>query len=158
MSLLPRRIVVFSALLAAIVLAATLAAVEAAGTKKPKDDPGTDPVAKLYAEGEGLVWAGKYDEALAVFEKAHKKDKKNPDVVNMLAYTQRKTGDLDSAFENYARALELKPRFPEAREYLGEAHIDAVLREIETLRGYGAEGQKELAELIQALKKAAEGL
>ena len=142
----------------AVVLAGTFAVVEASGSSKPKkstDEAGADKVAKLYAEGEGLVWAGKYDEALAVFKKAHKQDKKNPDVLNLLAYTQRKTGDLDGALENYHKALKLKPHFPEAREYLGEAYIQAALRQVEALRGYGTEGQKELTELTQAFKKAA---
>ena len=153
-----RRPATFIFVVAVVVLAGALVVVQAAGSSKPKKEAGADEVAKLYAEGEGLVWAGKYDEALAVFEKAHKKDKKDPEVLNMLAYTQRKTGDLDSALENYHKALELKPDFPEAREYLGEAYIQAALREIETLKSYGTRGQKELAELTEALKKAAADL
>ena len=33
----------------------------------------------------------------------------------------------DEAFSLYGRALRLRPEFPEAREYVGEAHIDAAL-------------------------------
>ena len=49
----------------------------------------------------------------------------------------------------------LRPKFPEAREYLGEAHIQAAIREIETLKSYGADGKEELADLVKALKDAA---
>jgi len=53
----------------------------------------------------------------------------------MLAFTQRKTGHLDDAFRNYRRALEISRPFPQAREYLGEAHIQAALQQVEILRG-----------------------
>jgi tetratricopeptide (TPR) repeat protein len=80
----------------------------------------------------------------------------NAEAWNLLAYCQRKTGKLDEAFLNYRKALELKPEFPEAREYLGEAHLQAVLREIEILRGYGDVGQKELEQLVAALRETAD--
>ena len=80
----------------------------------------------------------------------------NADAWNLLAYCQRKTGKLDEAFVNYGKALELKPEFPEAREYLGEAHLQAVLREIEILRGYGDSAQKELDQLVAALRETSD--
>ena len=48
----------------------------------------------------------------------------------MLAFSERKQGNLDEAFEYYAKALALRPKFPEAREYLAEAHIQAALKEL----------------------------
>ncbi len=80
----------------------------------------------------------------------------NAEAWNLLAYCQRKTGKLDEAFLNYRKALDLKPEFPEAREYLGEAHLQAVLREIEILRGYGGSAQKELDQLVAALRETAD--
>ena len=73
----------------------------------------------------------------------------------MLAFSQRKLGKFDDAFANYSKALKLRPRFPEAREYLGEAHIQAALREIETLKSYGVDGKEQLGDLVKALKDAA---
>jgi tetratricopeptide (TPR) repeat protein len=117
-----------------------------------------DEVDQLFARGMELVKEGKFKEARVRFERAHDKRKKDPDILNMLAYTQRKTGRLEDAFKNYGKALELKPRFPQAREYLGEAHIQAALLEIETLREYGPEAEKELADLVAVLRTAAENL
>jgi tetratricopeptide (TPR) repeat protein len=101
---------------------------------------------------------GNFAEAEKFFTEAAKADARNAEAYNMLAYSQRKQGKLDPAFANYRKALYLHPRFPEAREYLGEAHIQAVLQEIKTLKSYGAEGDEQLRELVAALKAAAEEL
>jgi hypothetical protein len=61
---------------------------------------------------------------------------------------------LDSALENYHLALQLRPEFPEAREYLGEAYLQAALREIQILGTYGAKGREGRRDLIAAFKKA----
>lgn len=105
---------------------------------------------------QGLRWSetGQLDKALAAFSQAAKQDRNNPNVHNMLAFTKRQLGDLEGAFASYEKALALKPRFPEAREYLGEAHIQALLREVEILQSYGAEGEEALADLIAALRAA----
>jgi tetratricopeptide (TPR) repeat protein len=42
---------------------------------------------------------------------------------NSLGYTQRKLGAYDDALASYARALDLKPGYPEALEYRGEAYL-----------------------------------
>jgi tetratricopeptide (TPR) repeat protein len=42
---------------------------------------------------------------------------------NALGYTQRKLGSYDDALASYARALDLKPGYPEALEYRGEAYL-----------------------------------
>ncbi|HEY6457874.1 MAG TPA: tetratricopeptide repeat protein [Steroidobacteraceae bacterium] len=42
---------------------------------------------------------------------------------NALGYTQRKLGALDESLASYAKALELKPGYPEALEYRGEAYL-----------------------------------
>lgn len=117
-----------------------------------------DEGAAAYARGMELVKEARYAEALERFRAAVKKDKKNPEYLNMLAYTQRKNGNLDDAFETYAKALQAKPKFPQAREYLGEAHLQALLLQIDVLRGYGADGKKELDALVAALQEAAKTL
>jgi tetratricopeptide (TPR) repeat protein len=89
------------------------------------------------------------------FEKAYEMDDEDPEILNMLAFTMRKTGDLEGAFAFYEQALALRERFPQAREYLGEAHLQAALLQIQILAGYGAEGEAELAALLDALKRAA---
>lgn len=42
---------------------------------------------------------------------------------NALGYTQRRLGSLDDSLASYAKALELKPGYPEALEYRGEAYL-----------------------------------
>jgi tetratricopeptide (TPR) repeat protein len=42
---------------------------------------------------------------------------------NALGYTQRKLGAAEDALASYAKALELKPGYPEALEYRGEAFL-----------------------------------
>jgi tetratricopeptide (TPR) repeat protein len=121
-------------------------------------EPEQDEAAQMYARGMELVEKGEYEEARERFEQANKKRKNDPEFLNMLAYTQRKTGEMEKAFENYEKALKIQPEFPQAREYLGEAHLQAVLLQVETLRGYGDKGKQDYDELVAALKRAAETL
>jgi len=109
----------------------------------------------LFEAGKALADKKQYRAALKKFKQALRKDKNNADVLNMIAYSSRKLGLLDAAFDYYDQALRVKPHFPEAREYLGEAHIQATLKEIKTLESYGAEGNHSREELIEALKQAA---
>lgn len=76
----------------------------------------------------------------------------------MLAHTQLKLGMIEESLENYKKALKLRPRFPEAREYLGEAYIQAALRELETLKSYGTEAAEQSEDLVNEFKKAAGAL
>lgn len=124
----------------------------------PEQSSKEDEATAAYARGMDLVKEGRYAEALERFRSALKRDKKNPEYQNMVAYTQRKTGNLDDAFESYAKALQLKPKFPQAREYLGEAHLQALLLQIDVLRGYGDDGKTELDALVAALQEAAKTL
>jgi tetratricopeptide (TPR) repeat protein len=115
----------------------------------------TDEAILLYKKGVQADKSGDYVNAIQLFQKAYKLDEKNPNILNMLAHSQRKTGKIDEALENYRRALNLRPKFPEAREYLGEAYIQAALREIEVLKGYGKDGAGNREELVRAFKQAA---
>jgi tetratricopeptide (TPR) repeat protein len=105
-----------------------------------------------------LVKEGRYQEALERFRIASKKDKKSPEYLNMVAYTLRKTGNLDDAFETYAKVLEMKPDYAPAREYLGEAHLQAALLQLDVLRGYGDTGKKQADALTAAFEEAAKTL
>lgn len=112
----------------------------------------------LYDQGVTASKNNDFQGALIFFEAALSEDRNNPDILNMLAHTQRKLGMIDEALANYKKALELRPRFPEAREYLGEAYIEAALREIETLKSYGSDAGEELEDLTKDFKEAAEKL
>jgi Flp pilus assembly protein TadD len=101
------------------------------------------------------VKKGDFTNARTFFEQAVRAKKDDADALNMLAYTQRKTGRLQEAFVNYAKALELRPNFPQAREYLGEAHLQAALLELKALQAAGPEGEKLAKSLIYALQQSA---
>jgi cytochrome c-type biogenesis protein CcmH/NrfG len=47
------------------------------------------------------------------------------DAWNELGHAYRKSGDLDSAFKDYAKALKIDPKHKNAHEYLGEAYLQA---------------------------------
>lgn len=117
--------------------------------------PADQPAPSLFDQGMELVRNERFEDARKLFATLVEKDPKDADGLNMLAYTQRKTGDLDAALANYHRALELRPKFPQAREYLGEAYLQLALRELDTLRKYGDDGKDEAKQLIAAVHAAA---
>ena len=110
--------------------------------------------AGLYEEALEKISDSKYRKAIKLLQKANRRDPGNPDTLNMLAFSERKLGNLEAAFSYYGRALELRPTFPEAREYLGEAHLDAALRQLALLRSYGEDGRQAYVNLLEALKRA----
>lgn len=112
----------------------------------------------IYDQGMEANKNGEYQKAKTLFEQALGVNGDNPDILNMLAHTQLKVGLIDDSLENYKKALQLRPRFPEAREYLGETYIQAALREVEILKSYGSGGQEQLEDLTKDIKEAAEKL
>ena len=112
----------------------------------------------MYDRGVDASNNNDFQKALPLFEDALRADPNNPDILNMLAHTQRKIGLIDEALANYKKALELRPRFPEAHEYLGEAYVQAALRELEVLKNYGGDGKEELEYLTKDIKEASQKL
>ena len=64
-----------------------------------------------------------YSQAFAKLEKAHKKDKKNPDILNYMGFTSRKVGNFDEAEKFYLKGLSIKPNHNGINEYLGELYV-----------------------------------
>ena len=122
------------------------------------EQPQNKAVVSLYDQGVEASNNNDFQKALPLFEQALRVDPDNPDILNMLAHSQRKIGMIDEALANYKKALELRPRFPEAHEYLGEAYIQAALREVETLKNEGNDGKEELEDLSAFIKDAAQKL
>ena len=135
----------------------------AAGSAGPSEDA-TDP-AQIQAFRDGQAAAGNEDWALAVrhFQEAVNLDPKDADALNMLAFSQRHTGDLESAFANYEKALAIDPNHKEAREYLGEAYLligdlEGAVGQLEALDDicwFSCEEYDELEEAIEAYKAKA---
>jgi tetratricopeptide (TPR) repeat protein len=64
-----------------------------------------------------------YTRARVAFEQATQADANLAEAWNGLGYSQRKLGEYNKALSSYARALAIKPGYPEATEYRGEAYL-----------------------------------
>jgi tetratricopeptide (TPR) repeat protein len=64
-----------------------------------------------------------YTRARAAFQDATQSDPAMAEAWNGLGYSQRKLGDYAASLASYDRALTLKPGYPEATEYRGEAYL-----------------------------------
>ena len=110
--------------------------VKRAGKLEKKDK--TDKAKKLYSQ------------AFNKLEKAYKSDKKNPDILNYMGFTTRKTGNFEKAEKFYLEGLSLKPNHNGINEYLGELYvqtnrIDKANERLEVLKSCNC---KEYGELV----------
>ena len=111
---------------------------------------------ELYAKGYKLAKAGDYEQAIAVLSSVQNHD--NPDVLNMLGYSNRKAGRIELGISYYAEALALRPDFVLAREYLGEGYVAAgkvdlakvQLAEIQKICGTDCAEFKDLSKVINS--------
>ena len=102
----------------------------------------TDKAKKLYAQ------------AFNKLEKAYKTDKKNPDILNYMGFTTRKTGNFEKAEKFYLEGLSLKPNHNGINEYLGELYvqtnrIDKANERLEVLKSCNCEEYSELELIIK---------
>jgi len=129
---------------------------------------GDDSKASLYKEAKKMVLKAKklekkdkiekslklYSKAYDKLIKAYEKDKKNPDILNYLGYTLRKTGDFKKAEVYYLKGLELDAKHLGINEYLGELYvqtgrIELAKERLDVLNGCKCEEYEELKELIE---------
>jgi Flp pilus assembly protein TadD len=80
---------------------------------------------ELYNQGYTAWKAERYREAADSFKAAIAAKADYAEAYNMLGFCTRKLGNVTGAFAYYEKALQLKPNFPEAREYYGEAYLEA---------------------------------
>ena len=116
---------------------------------------------KLILKAKKLEKKDKVEKALTLYSKAYdklikayEKDKKNPDILNYLGFTLRKTGDYEKAETYYLKGLELDAGHLGINEYLGELYvqtnrIDLAKKRLEVLNGCKCEEYEELKELIE---------
>jgi len=130
-------------------------AIAAGSGNKETSETTVDAATQSYQEGLKAVEKQDFEAALGHFERANKSRKNDAATLNMLGYTLRKLGRLDDAFKSYAKALDIQPEFPQAREYLAEAHLQAAMEQMRHLREAGAPAQAEVTMLLDAFAKAA---
>ena len=95
-----------------------------------------------------------YTQAFSKFEKAYKSDKKNPDILNYLGFTSRKTGNFEQAEKFYLEGLSIKPNHNGINEYLGELYvqtnrIDKANERLEVLKSCNCKEYGELELIIK---------
>ena len=70
-----------------------------------------------------LIEDERYEEAITELKGLLEKDADDPDLFNLLAFSQRKLGRFEPAYENYQKALAIDPGHRGANEYLGELYL-----------------------------------
>lgn len=73
----------------------------------------------IFEAGRTLAYAGKYEQAIEVLFRAP--DKTDKRVLNMLGYSHRKLGMIDTGIAYYKHSIALDPQYTLVREYYGEA-------------------------------------
>ena len=70
-----------------------------------------------------LIQEEKFQQAITELDEALVEEPENADFLNLLAYSNRKLGNFDTALDYYLRALEIDPDHRGANEYLGELYL-----------------------------------
>ena len=78
---------------------------------------------KLEKKDKGERAKKLYSQAFKKLNKAYKTDKKNPDILNYMGFTSRKTGNFKEAESYYLSGLDLDPKHNGINEYLGELYV-----------------------------------
>ena len=78
---------------------------------------------KLEKKDKGEKAKKLYSQAFKKLHKAYKSDKKNPDILNYMGFTSRKTGNFKEAENYYLTGLDLNPKHNGINEYLGELYV-----------------------------------
>ena len=122
----------------------------------------------LYAEAKKFVLRAKkleeknkidrasklYSKALEKLRDAYKTDRNNPDILNYLGFTLRKTDKFEEAEKYYLAGLKIKPDHNGINEYLGELYVktgrmDLAKERLAVLESCNCEEYGELKEVIE---------
>ena len=95
-----------------------------------------------------------YSQAFKKLNTAYKSDKKNPDILNYMGFTSRKTGNFKEAENYYLTGLDLNPKHNGINEYLGELYvqtnrIDKANERLAVLKNCNCEEYQELELIIK---------
>ena len=105
-----------------------------------------------------LIEAEKFEQAIDKLGEALEKDPKDADLLNLIAFSNRKLGRFDTAMEYYQKALAIEPDHRGANEYLGELYLqlgqlDKAEERLEVLDKECFFGCREFDKLKQAIKE-----
>ena len=113
-----------------------------------------------YTPFQELIDAEKYEMAISEPRTALVESPDDTDLLNFLAYSQRKLMRFDEALVNYQKALKIEPEHRSANEYLGELYLqlgqlDDALQRLKVLDDacfFGCEEFDELEEAIESYR------
>ena len=93
-------------------------------------------------------------QSLDKLKEAHKQDRNNPDILNYLGFTLRKTGKFEEAEKHYLAGLKIKPNHNGINEYLGELYVktgrvELAKERLAVLKNCNCEEYAELKEVIE---------
>ncbi len=105
-----------------------------------------------------LIEAEKFEQAIGKLGEALEKDPDDADLLNLMAFSNRKLGRFDTAMEYYQKALAIEPDHRGANEYLGELYLqlgqlDKAEERLEILDKECFFGCREFDKLEQAIRK-----
>ena len=109
---------------------------------------------KLEKKDKNEKAAKLYQQAFNKLDKAYKKNKKNPDILNYMGYTSRKIGNFDVAEKFYLQGVNINPKHNGINEYLGELYvqtnkIDKAKERLEVLKNCNCKEYQELELIIK---------
>jgi len=153
-----------------IILIALFVFIQYLGTSHAasSDSGSSDNYMDLYSDAKKFVLRAKkleeknkvdratklYVKALEKLQQAYKTDRNNPDILNYLGFTLRKTGKLKEAEKYYLAGLKIKPDHNGINEYLGELYVktgrmELAKERLEILKNCNCEEYAELKEVIE---------
>ncbi len=108
------------------------------------------------------AWKNKdWPQVLAHMSAVVERDANNADAWNYMGHAARQLGDMDNAFKNYQRALQINPKHRGAHEYMGEAYLmvgqlaqaEEHLKALDKLCFFPCEEYTELKEKVQHYRR-----
>mgnify|MGYP006432385151 CR=1 FL=1 len=121
------------------------------GSSSSSDESGS-----AYERGLDWVKEENYTEAERLFSQSIEENQRVAQSYNMLGFSLRKQGKRLEAIQSYYKALDRKPDFPEAREYLGEAYLQGAEKQLDILKETHGKDNQQYEELRISLNNLAE--
>ncbi len=149
------------AVAATLVLAPTAAG--AFGFSSSSSDKKADSAASAsFAAGKKAADGGDFATAVKHLTKAVEADPSDADGFNLLGFSYRKLGDVETAFAHYKSALKLNRNYRGANEYIGELYLgtgnlampEKHLTALGKVCAYSCPEYKELKTAVKAYKVA----
>jgi Flp pilus assembly protein TadD len=127
-----------------------------AASRPLRTAPRRDISAELSA-AQTYIDAEDWGNAATELGRARSKDPFNADVVNLLGFCQRRSGDLKAALASFNAALRLQPRHRSALEQIGKTYLllgdpEAAQRHLATLQQICGDTCPESRELDAAIR------